>query len=227
MSTTRKRAGKRPVHGRGVLRKGATPAPPPGSAHDLRGGVPLVAGGGGFRLFIDPGANDFGGCLLNADGDPLVQAATLLRNAKGPQDSVLARGAGALDALLSWFQALNVRPEQIVSVLVEMPRVYPGKKTKDPNSVMLTAAMCGAFAAFGVAGREARSVYPRDWKGGMDGDTFIRTTVQPSVLPEELLRIDVSCAESYRHNVWDAVGLALWSVRRLKSPRIYHGATPG
>jgi len=181
-----------------------------------------------MRLFIDPGANDFGAAVFTETGG--VYRATLVRNEVGPEASALARGAGALNGVLNWLRKVEVPLPSIISTLVEMPFVYPGKKTKNPNSVMLTAAIAGAFAAFGLDNRKVTSVLPRDWKGGMDGEVFIRKVVQPSCEDGERLKIEhwtAAFPASYRHNIWDAVGLGLWQFKRLKSGRVFHGAVDG
>jgi hypothetical protein len=97
-------------------------------------------------------------------------------------------------------------------VLVEVPHEHGIAPT--PDLIDITARGCW------LAGRmaphaEFRTVRPRDWKGTVDGDVFLRR-IEKHLRPHELTMIKgVDCPESLRHNIMDAAGLFLWSVGRL------------
>lgn len=123
-------------------------------------------------------------------------------------------------------------------VILEFPKVYPhsekrdkktGKVIKvDPNDLVNLGAAAYATAlgaeSFNV-GTFTR-VYPRDWKGTMDGDAMTER-IRDRLTPPELAALDPAVPASLAHNMLDAVGIGLWDVDRLERVRVFPGATLG
>jgi hypothetical protein len=108
-------------------------------------------------------------------------------------------------------------------VVLEWPQVYrTGRGKGDPNDLLALAGVDSAIAALLLRQLGEVSVdyvLPQAWKGTLDGDVLVRR-VQERVTPEERARVWLPSAESLHHNVWDAVGLALWSVGRMAKRRV-------
>src|ERR1041385_3911887 len=68
--------------------------------------------------------------------------------------------------------------QALEAVVVEHPLVYPGGKTKDPNSIVKLSFTAGllasASAAIGLA--PVHTIFPRQWKGTIDAETCCRRT---------------------------------------------------
>lgn len=102
----------------------------------------------------------------------------------------------------------------IDQVVIEHPVIYPGGRTRDPNSIVKLAINAGIHAGRFKGRAAIRWVKPRDWKGTVDAEICIRR-VLVRLAPEETLILERAgvCA-SKRHNVIDAIGLGLFSVDR-------------
>jgi hypothetical protein len=90
-------------------------------------------------------------------------------------------------------------------VVIERPQVYRGRGSKgDPNDLITLAIQVGQYKERAErSGSKVELVLPHSWKGTVDPDILCRRVV--ASLSE------VECAVLFRHNVIDAVGLAIWS----------------
>ncbi len=136
-------------------------------------------------LAIDPGA-DQGWCTL--DGE-------LMRCGLGEPPEVPARAR----------------------VIVERPQVYDrGKQRKrvDPNDLITLAIRVGRVTErYRARGHIVGHVLPTTWKGQVPKDVHHVRIVQ-SLTPAQAATVFedlASVTPSLRHNVLDAVGLALWA----------------
>ena len=102
------------------------------------------------------------------------------------------------------------------AVLIELPRIHVvtrGGKA-DPADIIRLATLVGALAQYWtMQGSVVRLIEPADWKGQTPKDVTTRRG-KAALVPEEQLRVDMPRQASKQHNVWDAVGIALWSVGR-------------
>ena len=100
---------------------------------------------------------------------------------------------------------------------IEHPMVYPGGRTKDPNSIVKLAWRAGETAGLlRFYGWSVTPVLPTQWKGNApDRVTLARTKLALS--PAEaatMARCLGGLPKSKAHNVTDAVGILLWALKR-------------
>ena len=127
--------------------------------------------------------------------------------------------ADGLYEMLAEIMLASVRmtlPHEILPELktvVERPQVYGQRKWKgDPNDLIGVALVAGAAAVLFPA---ANFVLPHAWKQSAPKDV-IQKRVREALSAAELKLV----AEAKKHDIWDAVGLGLWYIRRLpKSSR--------
>jgi hypothetical protein len=103
---------------------------------------------------------------------------------------------------------------------LEVPQVYQGsKQLGDPDDLLQLAGVVGAIASLGFRG-SVDGVAPREWKGTIKPDIVI-ARVQAILTPEETARVELPTAKGLQHNVWDAVGIGLYTVGRYPPKRIF------
>jgi hypothetical protein len=99
--------------------------------------------------------------------------------------------------------------------LVERPVIYPRSKAR-PRDIITLALLAGRAAA--VLGWE-RVVWvePRKWKGTIDPDAMTIRIIKALTDEERAIYFAAAdkVAESYRHNIADAIGIGLWKLGRL------------
>lgn len=117
-------------------------------------------------------------------------------------------------------QALIHGQGDIATVIVEFPRVYPGAQSKgDPNHIVdLAGLACGL--GMGLAGCVTRLVcpHPRTWKGTLPKN--IHHERLRAELPRKIITIVNTTVPHKRHDVWDAVGLVHWQLKRTNSEEL-------
>lgn len=105
--------------------------------------------------------------------------------------------------------------EPFNNFVIELPVVYDKKQQKgDPNDLIRLAFVAGAITR-GLCGSHfprALTPTPREWKG----------TLKKEIHHERIKRacpeaepIALKTAKTYRHNVYDAIGLGLWALERI------------
>ena len=107
---------------------------------------------------------------------------------------------------------------------VEVPQIYSAGFSKgDPNDLIDITLVAGAVLGAG----NCASIWfrPREWKGQVDGDVMI-TRIRSKLTQKELDRVRLptkrdgkSVRETVAHNVWDAVGVGLYALKKLKLKR--------
>ena len=115
-------------------------------------------------------------------------------------------------------------------LVIERPQVYRGRTSKgDPNDLITLAIQVGRYLqAFAATGLEGEEIIPHTWKGTVDPDVLCRRVYaslddaeRAVLLPvlEPLARKSVAedLTGGRRHNVIDAVGLAKWSLKRVRA----------
>ncbi len=144
-------------------------------------------------LGVDPGTQ---GNAAWAIVDDATQVLGISRPA------VIAAGLGAY-----WEAG---RSDVFVQCAVEVPRIYPGGKTKNPNDLITLALYSGAveFYLSLVRGFQVKRVFPQDWKGQLPKEVTI-ARIQKR-FPEAKRTVDaLDLPATSAHNVYDAIGIAL------------------
>jgi hypothetical protein len=98
-------------------------------------------------------------------------------------------------------------------VVVELPQVYPGSKSKgDPNDLIRLAFVAGRWVGAGVG---VETVKPRQWKGTIKKEVMLRRILS-KLTDEELAMLKaLKLPKSKEKEVIDAVGIGLWKLGRL------------
>ena len=104
-------------------------------------------------------------------------------------------------------------------VIIEKPIHRRQGKTVNPNNLIALGFKVGRLQeTYLVLGSKVELIWPTDWKGGTpkeiqnDRDAKALTAVESHQVRQTLATIP----DSYRNNVWDAIGIALWTARRAK-----------
>ena len=180
-----------------------------------------------YLLAEDPG--------IRGTGVALFEGIELLRAAYVPNPCT--KGNKALEcqtmasAVKGWVE-LYVLASSVYDIGAEWPLIVHdshqkgSKRRIDKNDLL---ALAGVSAAFAMAFPHAtcRSFIPRDWKGTVDPDVMTRR-IAARLSPKELdhvewrSRLKDPCAGSM-HNVFDAIGIGLFMLGRLKSRKRYAG----
>jgi hypothetical protein len=107
---------------------------------------------------------------------------------------------------------------------VEVPQVYSaGFSRGDPNDLIDITLVAGAV--LGAADRSSIWFKPREWKGQVDPDVMV-TRVRSKLTQKELDRVQLPTKRggkgvrvSVSHNVFDAIGVGLYALKKLKLAR--------
>lgn len=101
--------------------------------------------------------------------------------------------------------ALSTEPLQVV---IEVPRVYPKDRGRNPNDLIDLATVAGACTRLGIP----TFIHPAQWKGQVP-KAIQHERVRSSLSQEERGVLDAQLAavpKSLQHNVLDAVGIGCW-----------------
>lgn len=140
----------------------------------------------------DPGTKGLG--LAVWSGGELVRAG--FETFDGPRDAVLG--------------VTDFTGNHYFDLAIEVPQVYVAGKSKgNPNDLIDVALVVGALIGAACA---SHHFVPRVWKGQTPKEITTRRS-REKLSEAELARI-VMPRGSLRHNVWDAIGIGLFSLRR-------------
>lgn len=153
-------------------------------------------------LSVDPGKHDCGLALWDDTGG-LVRAGFVQTPHGGTQR--VAIWTGTANAVLAWLR--NCKPD----LILEIPQVYGGPRSNDPNDLLDLAGVQGAVAAL-VGGTVLWSPLPREWKGQLP-KAVSQARVNAALSDAEKARILWPTA-SLRHNVFDALHLGIVYLQR-------------
>jgi hypothetical protein len=115
---------------------------------------------------------------------------------------------------------LNLPPDVLPArcrVIVERPRIYPGGRTKNPNDVLSVAINAGEWAGrYQARGFKVEYVEPQKWKGSVPKEIHHPRIFAKLTPSEQIVLADAGkgIAPSKRHNLLDAIGIALWAAGR-------------
>jgi hypothetical protein len=111
-------------------------------------------------------------------------------------------------------QEIRFLPE--FKVVIEKPVIYRPRLMKgDPNDLIVLALLAGRYQERALNDKATvELVTPHEWKGSVSKEISNRRVLK-KLKSEELAVLNaVKCAESARHNVIDAIGIALWKLGR-------------
>ena len=130
----------------------------------------------------------------------------------------LVRGIGWLTTADTVYSDVVCRyPPEVYSDLefvFERMQIYTQNKLKgDPNDLVDVALMSGATAALFSRsfGARVKEYLPRQWS--MQPKNVKERRVKERLSKDELARIELP-AKSYRHNVYDTIGIGLYHLQR-------------
>lgn len=104
------------------------------------------------------------------------------------------------------------------TLAVELPQIYP-QIPGDPNDLITLAFLAGRMIEFQFSVARIRKLHifkPREWKGQMKKDVCA-SRVWDRLTPDERVvcsRAGHAIADSYQHNMMDAIGIGLHALGR-------------
>jgi hypothetical protein len=106
-------------------------------------------------------------------------------------------------------------------LVIEKMKIYPGPHAKgDPDDMIQLSYISGGVQNLPSCwGAEPVLVEAHGWKGQVPKDIFQRDMIKPSLTSSEMALAEASMQavpKSLKHNGWDAVGIGLWALRRIK-----------
>lgn len=161
-------------------------------------------------IAIDPSLTATGVAVLGES--KIVHAAFCRCSNDGSLAERISAMSDAVDAAL--LVHADLQPPGLV--VIERPRVntvtHGGKA--DPDDLIKLAILVGALAMrWKKAGFDVRMVQPAEWKGQVPKEITMQR-VMSALSQEETKAVHLPFAQSLHHNVWDAVGIALWVANR-------------
>lgn len=116
-------------------------------------------------------------------------------------------------------------------VVIEKPQVYRGRASKgDPNDLISLAILVGQYTErYASRGVPVDHVIPHTWKGSLPPGVCLSRIVEALTWSERAVLDTVisplarkplgpdTLEEGKRHNVIDAVGIGLWSMKRSRA----------
>lgn len=147
---------------------------------------------------VDPGTRESGVALWDAVSGRLTHAFLIKAGGWIAMASAVKEAIPACDRLV-----------------IEIPQIYVRSRSKgDPNDLIKLAACAGAIVGRLPSGVEILCARPADWKGQTPKEVT-RSRCLTALSPDEIRSVRLPSAKGLQHNVWDAVGLGLWYLRRL------------
>lgn len=160
---------------------------------------------------IDPGLRTCGvalwsddNTLINAD---LVKGSTKDKNAMA--------WCGIADSVAFFIeQSMDLNIDRLTKVCIELPQIYVRSRSKgDPNDLIQIAAVVGSICSLLCIPPEAcQIIKPAEWKGQVPKDV-VENRCKNVLTKDELSKV-AKVTKSLQHNVWDAVGIGLWFLKR-------------
>lgn len=172
---------------------------------------------------VDPGIRGCGVAIF--ESDKLVRAAYVPNLVEEGNQANEAASMAA--AVWHWVKS-HYDPAwfSVDELALEWPKIYAtrirrGETKEDPNDMVALAGVQSSIATL-FEDAEPYSYYPSDWKGQMKKEPCHRR------IQERLERVGDFAplakasdeAGSLAHNIWDAVGIGLFHVRRFDKKRV-------
>jgi len=172
-----------------------------------------------ITLTIDPGLRGVGAALFETRG----QDSVLLKASYVPNKdfSNLMRACLYLADLVDrWVHdATKHHIGDLQQIVFEWPQVYTQSRLKgDPNDLLPLVSVNTAIACLANVNASLIALLPARWKGQVDKGV-IESRVRERLSPQELSKVEAFGSKA--HNVWDAVGIGLFHLGRLKPVKVY------
>ncbi len=165
---------------------------------------------------VDPGLR---GCGVAVFHEGEVERAAYIKN-----PVLSGEGFGAYTAMAN--EVSNyLTGRSYDKLVIEHPRVYPGaaQQKGDLNDLLSVVAVGSAIAAVSVASPDyygdIETLYPSDWKGNTPKEVMT-DRIRRNLASGEVSAIE-PCAASLKHNVYDAIGIGLFKLKRINQ-RVIH-----
>ncbi len=98
---------------------------------------------------------------------------------------------------------------------MEQPRAYPVSPVRENDLLDLTAAGMAVASRLARAGEKVRLIEPQAWKGQVP-KPITKQRIEAKLSQGERMRMG-ECLKKpggERHNLWDAVGIGLFALKR-------------
>lgn len=166
---------------------------------------------------VDPGIR---GCGVAVFNDGRLYRAAYIKNPSLSKGNRAMEARNMADEVCSWVDLGHVG-----TLALEWPRIYAsriraGQTKEDPNDLLALAAVGSAINTFFCTGR-TYSYTPSEWKAQMEKDVceaYVRRRLAPSELAAA--EVGAKAAKSKAHNMWDAIGIGLHHLGRMKPKRV-------
>lgn len=120
-----------------------------------------------------------------------------------------------------WFASdgsMEMKENQVGSVAMEMPQSYPSSAVPPQDLLDLAAAGMAVSARLAKPLSNIRLIKPSEWKGQVPKNITQKRierflTMSERICLERCLQL---VTPSLRHNLYDAVGLGLFALKRVK-----------
>lgn len=183
-----------------------------------------------YLLSLDPGLRKCGVALWR--GGELVAARLLVSERAPSQVEDVAADVAAMAEAVCYFGAPHPGGGQRglldlardgLRLACEYPRTYGGRASRgDANDLVSVALVAGAIQ--GRLGCASTFVLPEEWKGGIpkpdskaaylrDGYP-VEERAKLKLTTTELIQVDLTRDWRKNMDVWDAVGIGLWALKR-------------
>lgn len=155
-------------------------------------------------LSIDPGLSLTGGTGYALFSPSLIGCGLVTPREERLEDRIAEISA----------EILRRAQHELSEIVIEKMKVYPFAKQKGSQGDLIDLAHLGG-RLLGL-GHRATLVEPSTWKGQVPKDV-VKGLVEHRLTPAELETLDAGLASvsaGKRHNVYDAVGIGLWHLKR-------------
>jgi len=157
-------------------------------------------------ISIDPGSDGCGVALWSTDDQTLIRAGYI----KTEDQHLGLLGGRVITTLRDEWEENNTHVS--AHAVVELPKIYDRRTSKaDPADLIKLATVSGAMAALF---RSYEFVVPRDWKGQMPKEV-VQSRLHRDMPADAFMRME-PCPKGVRHNVYDAMGIGLWWLKKHK-----------
>lgn len=161
---------------------------------------------------VDPGALTIS-CALADDSTGRVVACAHLRPKSKRFDDLMR-------SFFLWCANFShLRPRGLIERMQIYKHGQRGKNATHEDLLRVTTVAGGAAGVIAAFGGAVEIRKPREWKGTMDGDAFCKR-VERRLDENERALLAASCPPFLRHNVLDAIGLAILNSGRLERRRV-------